>query len=111
MASLFLFGDVAVVDPAIAVSGDLVPGGAQRAADLRVEFQRPADSKGGQRQVTGSKQLQDAPHAGAGAVFIHALDAQIPFAHTRRAARQFVQIALRLRITIEDRAAPRLPRC
>ncbi|MDT4882948.1 hypothetical protein FQZ97_1189470 [compost metagenome] len=75
---------------------------AQCLADLRIQLQGQADGEGGQRQATGAKQLQHAPHPSARAVFVHALDAEITLAHTRRTARQFVEIGFGLHIAVED---------
>ncbi|MNQ08194.1 hypothetical protein D3C85_209870 [compost metagenome] len=84
------------------MAGDLVAGGGQRLADLGDEFQRPADGEGGQRQAAGGEQLEDAPDAGARAVFVQALDARVALARAWRAPRQLVQVSLGLGVAIED---------
>ncbi|MNN22009.1 hypothetical protein D3C81_1353520 [compost metagenome] len=87
MAPLLVFRHVAIVQPTVAMPGNLMPGSAERMANRRGEFQCPADGEGGQRQASGAEQLQNAPHTCARSVFVHALDAQVRFPHTRRAAR------------------------
>ncbi|MCY1180473.1 hypothetical protein D9M73_209190 [compost metagenome] len=86
MATLLIFRHVAIVQPTVAMPGNLVPGRAERLADRRGEFQCPADGEGGQRQASGAEQFQNAPHPCARSVFVHALDAQVRFPNTRRAA-------------------------
>ncbi|MNP80273.1 hypothetical protein D3C76_1783160 [compost metagenome] len=87
MVPLLVFRHVAIVQPAVTMPGNLMPGSTKRMANRRGEFQGPADGEGGQRQVSGTEQLQNAPHSRARSVFVHALDAQVRFPHTRRAAR------------------------
>ncbi|MNN81813.1 hypothetical protein D3C81_1986740 [compost metagenome] len=75
MPALFVFRDGAIVQPAVTMPGHFMPGGAQRLADCRGEFQCPADGERRQWQTPGGEQLEDAPHPGARAVLVQALDA------------------------------------
>ena len=81
--------------------GDLMAGGGEGARELGVELQRLADGKGGQRQAAHAEQFQDAPHAGARAVFIHPLDAQVALSRACGATGQLMQPGLGLGIAIE----------
>ncbi|MNN30998.1 hypothetical protein D3C81_1446660 [compost metagenome] len=64
MATLFVFRDAAIVEPAIAMSRDLVAGSAERQADFGGELQGPAHGEGCQRQGPRIEQFEDAPDAG-----------------------------------------------
>ncbi len=86
MVPLLVFRHVAIVQPAMAMPGNFMPGSAKRMANRRGEFQCAADGESGQRQIAGAEQLQNAPHTRARSVFVHALDAQVRFPHTRHTA-------------------------
>ena len=46
--------------------------------------------------------VEEAPHAGARAIFVHALDAEIPLAGAGWPAGEFMQVGFRLVIAIDD---------
>jgi hypothetical protein len=69
--------DVLVVDPAPAVAGDLVAQFDEGGGEVGVALQRHADAEHGERQPRFLELAQDAPDAGARAVFVDAFHAQV----------------------------------
>ncbi|MNN27558.1 hypothetical protein D3C81_1410970 [compost metagenome] len=71
------FVHVLVVDPAPAMAGDLVAQFDEGAGQFRMALQRHRYAEDGQRQAALLELAQDAPDAGARAVFIDALHAHV----------------------------------
>ena len=69
--------DALVVDPAPAVAGDFMAHLHERGGHLRAALQRHGDAEHRQRQAALFKLSQDAPHAHAAAVLVHAFHAQV----------------------------------
>ena len=76
---------VLIVDPAIAVAGDLMAEFDECARHFRMPFDRHADAEHRQRQLALFELAQDAPHAGARAVFVDRLHAHVARRIGRRA--------------------------
>ena len=100
--ALACFVQVLVADPAPAVAGNLVPEFLEGSAQLRVPLQRHADAKHRERQLAALKLAQDAPDAGARAVLVEALHAEVARRKRRRAG-HFGEKLLGRSITMQHR--------
>src|SRR5690554_4951286 len=75
--TLNLLGYLLVVNPAVAVTGNLVTQLLEGMCHLGVTLQRHGHTKDRQRQAPTLKLTQDAPHAGTRAILIDGLHAQV----------------------------------
>ena len=82
---------------------DLVAALGHRLAGRGVQLQRLSDRPGGETHIAFAEQAQDAPEAGAAAVFVHRLDAEIASALDRDSPRRLGQESLRGGIAVQDR--------
>ncbi len=71
------FGDVLVVDPAVAVGGDFVAGVQHGFDGLGVALQGHGDAEAGERVIVAGEQAEEAPEAGAAAVFVEAFHVHV----------------------------------
>ena len=99
--TLRLFGDRAIVDPAIAVADDLVPAAHAGLGQLGVQLQRAHDTQYAHGDSVLGEDVEQAPGAAPAAVFEHQL-------HQRHAAAvsgdaDVVEHALRHRIAVGER--------
>src|SRR5690554_2551521 len=75
--TLNLLGHLLVVNPAVAVTGNLVTQLLEGMRHLGVTLQRHGHTKDRQRQAPTLKFTQNAPHTGTGAILIDGLHAQV----------------------------------
>ena len=101
--------DVLVVDPAPAVTGDLVPEGDEGGGRVRIALQRHRDAEHGERQGPALEFAQQAPDARARAVFVDRLHAHVA-RRVGRGAGDLGQELLGTRIAVQDAALRRPPR-
>ena len=78
--TLLRFIHVLVVDPAITVAADLVPGLDHGADHIRMALGGHCHGKHRERNIELAKQLEDAPHACTAAVLIQRLHAHVALA-------------------------------
>ena len=92
-----------VVDPAPAMARHLETGFGHCPGRLGIALQSHADRVHGEHEPALGEQAQDAPETGAGAVFVHQFDVEIPRTDAWRVARHLVQVDFRRRIAVQHR--------
>ncbi|OMP13156.1 hypothetical protein COLO4_02182 [Corchorus olitorius] len=102
MDALLGFVHVLVVDPAIAVAADLVAGLDHGADDLGVALGGHGHGKDGQGHLVPGEQFQDAPDAGATAVFVERLHGHVADARQRLGGDHLGKKGLGLLVAVED---------
>src|SRR3712207_2158621 len=94
----------AVVDPAPAVGGDLMPRFGEGAAGGGIELQGAACGVDRERQAALREEAQDAPDARARAVVELRFGDEVALADARLPARDLVQVGLAVRIAVQHAA-------
>src|SRR5207245_2825028 len=103
-SALDLFADELVVDPAPAVTHDLVPGVHDRPRGLGVALDGHAHREHADRHRALAEQAQQSPESRARAILVGGLDLQISRAGHRRRAGHLVQVRLGAVVAVQDRA-------
>ncbi len=93
-----------VIDPAVAVAGDLPVAFDHGRNRVRISLERHGDAEDGDRDAVGRKESMESPEADPAPVLVHGLDREVALADPRLREAEFGQKAFGGLVAVENRA-------